>query len=122
MDTLVIIIQIVIALGILNVWLLRFGRDTSWRGGSAENMKEEFEVYGLPTWFMWGVGFFKILFAVLLIVGVWIPSVTLPAAIGMALLMLGAVSMHIKVKDPLKKALPAFSLLVLCVIVIVATV
>lgn len=122
METLVIIIQLVIALGILNVWLLRFRRETSWRGGSAENMKEEFEVYGLPTWFMWGVGFFKILFAVLLIAGVWVPSVTLPAAIGMALLMLGAVSMHIKVQDPLKKALPAFSLLVLCLIVIVATV
>jgi hypothetical protein len=34
--------------------------------------------------------------------------------------MLGAVLMHLKVKDPLKKALPAFSLLVLSVIVILA--
>lgn len=121
MDTLVIVIQIVIALGILNVWLVRFGKETNWRGGSAENLKEEFEAYGLPPWFMWGVGFFKILFAVLLLVGVWLPSVTQPAAIGMALLMLGAVSMHVKVQDPPQKSLPAFSLLVLCLIVIFGT-
>lgn len=44
------IIQLVIALGILNVWLLRFGKTTAWRGGAAKNMKEEFAVYGLPSW------------------------------------------------------------------------
>lgn len=117
MQILVIVIQLIIALGILNVWLLRYRKETDFRGGEAKNLREEFEVYGLPPWFMKVVGFFKILFAVLLIVGIWVPTVTKPAAIGMAVLMLGAVSMHIKVKDPVKKALPAFSLLVLCLIV-----
>ena len=55
----VTIIQIVIALGILNVWLLRFGKPSAWRGGDAQNMVQEFRVYGLPTWSMWmGVPFF----------------------------------------------------------------
>jgi uncharacterized membrane protein YphA (DoxX/SURF4 family) len=116
-DVVVTVIQIFIALGILNVWLLRYGKETAWRGGDAKNMKEEFAVYGLPAWFVGVVRFLKILFAILLILGVWLPSVTLPAAIGMAVLMLGAVSMHVKVKDPLRKSFPAFSLLVLCVIV-----
>ena len=120
METAVNVIQVVIGLGILNVWLLRFGKATAWRGGEAMNMKEEFEVYGLPGWFMKLIGVLKVLFAVSLIAGVWIPELTKPAAIGLGLLMLGAVAMHVKVKDPVKKSLPAFSLLVLCVVVAIA--
>lgn len=114
------IIQVVIALAILNVWLLRYGKDTNYRGGSARSLREEFAVYGLPGWFMGVVGFLKVLFAALLIAGIWLSPVTKPAAAGMAVLMLGAVSMHVKVKDPLKKALPALGMLVLCLIVAVA--
>jgi uncharacterized membrane protein YphA (DoxX/SURF4 family) len=73
--------------------------------GDAKNMKEEFAVYGLPAWSVGVVGFLKILLAALLIAGIWLPAVTKPAAIGMAVLMLGAVSMHIKVKDPLQRSL-----------------
>ncbi len=47
------IAQLIIALGILNVWLLRFNKATSYRGGAAKNMTEEFATYGLPVWFMW---------------------------------------------------------------------
>jgi hypothetical protein len=80
-------------------------------------MKEEFEVYGLPSWFVQVIGFLKLLLAVLLIVGIWFPALTRPAGIVMAVLMLGAVAMHVKVKDPLKKSLPAFTMLVLSLIV-----
>ena len=38
MNTAVLIAQVVIALGIFNVWLLRFGKPTSWRGGTAQNI------------------------------------------------------------------------------------
>jgi uncharacterized membrane protein YphA (DoxX/SURF4 family) len=117
MNTLIIIIQVVIALGIFNVWLLRYGKSSPWRGGNASNMKEEFAVYGLPSWFVGVVGFLKILFAILLIIGIWFPAVTQPAAIGIAVLMLGAMSMHFKVKDPLKKSLPSFTLLILSLVV-----
>lgn len=54
------------------------------------------------------------------ILNVWLPALTRPAAMGMAGLMLGAMSMHLKVRDPLKKSLPAFTLLVLSVIVALA--
>jgi uncharacterized membrane protein YphA (DoxX/SURF4 family) len=121
MDLAVQVIQVVIALGIYNVWLVRFGKSTDWRGGTARNLKEEFAVYGLPGWFMGVVGFLKLLFATLLIAGIWFPAVTRPAAAGLAVLMLGAVAMHMKVKDPLKRSLPAFTMLVLSVIVAVAS-
>lgn len=117
MKSLVIASQLIIALGLLNVWLLRAGRPTAWRGGGAKNMREEFAVYGLPHWFMSFIGFLKIVFAILLIAGLFVPSITKLAATGIVVLMLGAIAMHLKVSDPLKKALPAFSLLVLSLIV-----
>jgi uncharacterized membrane protein YphA (DoxX/SURF4 family) len=117
MDTAILVIQVLIALGIYNVWLVRFGKATEWRGGTAKNLKEEFEVYGLPSWFMGVVGILKLLFATLLLVGIWYGPVVRPAAIGMAVLMLGAISMHFKVGDPLKRSVPAFTMLVLSGIV-----
>jgi len=119
MDSIVLFLQILIALGIFNVWLVRSGKATSWRGGEAKNMKEEFAVYGLPGWFVGFIGFFKLFFAASLIAGIWFPVLTQPAAIGMAILMLGAVSMHFRVKDPPIKSLPAFTMLVLSVLVVV---
>ncbi|NNL48365.1 MAG: DoxX family protein, partial [Acidimicrobiia bacterium] len=44
--------QLGAGLWILNVWLLRFNKETEYRGGSATNMREEFDEYGLPAWFM----------------------------------------------------------------------
>jgi len=120
MQSISLVFQLIIALGILNVWMLRSGKSTTWRGGDAQNMKEEFEVYGLPEWFMRVVGVMKISFATLLIVGVWVPGVTPYAAAGMVALMIGAVGMHIKVKDPIRKSLPAMSLLCLSLFVAVA--
>jgi hypothetical protein len=37
--------QVIIALGIFNVWIVRYGKETSWRGGDAINMQEEFSAY-----------------------------------------------------------------------------
>ena len=39
--------QVVIALGLLNVWLLRAGKATAWRGGQANNMSGE---QGSTSW------------------------------------------------------------------------
>ena len=39
MEWIKIAIQIIIAASIFNVWILRFGKPTSWRGGGAKSMK-----------------------------------------------------------------------------------
>jgi hypothetical protein len=111
-----VIAQIIIAAGIFNVWILRYNKPTSYRGGSATNMREEFAAYGFPFWFMCIIGGLKILLAIALIVGIWIPALVLPAAIGMAVLMIGAVSMHVKVGDAPIKALPATCMLALSIL------
>lgn len=99
--------QIIIAVVLVNVWLVRFHKPTKYRGGSAGNMADEFAVYGLPKWFMYLVGVGKIFIAALMIIGFWVPVVVYPASALLALLMIGAVAMHIKVKDPFIKAVPA---------------
>jgi len=111
------ICQIVIALGIFNVWLVRANKATAYRGGSARSLKEEFETYGLPLWFMEVVRVLKLSCATLLLAGVLFPAVTFYGAIGMAGLMLGAVAMHAKVKDDLKKTAPAAAMLLLSLVV-----
>jgi len=114
MDYFLIALQLVVALGILNVWMLRSGRATPFRGGTANSLREEFAVYGLPFWFMCVVGVLKVSLAVALIAAIWIQSMAQPAAIGMGVLMLGAFVMHLKVKDPIKKALPSITVLAMC--------
>lgn len=110
-------LQLIIALGLLNVWLLRFSKKTDYRGGDASNLIEEFAVYGLPVWFCYLIGFLKISAAFMLLLGLWIPELSLPASLLVIALMLGAVSMHAKVKDPIKKTLPAGAMLLMSVIV-----
>lgn len=111
MQILGLIAQIAIAIGIFNVWVVRYGKPTAYRGGSARNMREEFAAYGLPFEVMCLIGGLKIALAIALIVGIWVPSIVMPAAIGMAVLMLGAIGMHLKVGDPPMKALPAVCML-----------
>jgi len=120
LNTIVSIAQVVVAIAILNVWVIRFGKATNWRGGEATNMSEEFTVYGLPHWFMLTIGFLKISLAALLVAGVWVPELTKPAATGMSLLMVGAIAMHFKVGDAPLKSLPAFIMLSLCAFIALA--
>ncbi len=117
----VYIFQIIIAFGLINVWLVRFNKPTKYRGGGAGNMADEFAAYGLPKWFMYLIGAGKMLIATLMIVGFWVPVVVYPASALLVLLMLGAVSMHIKVKDPFIRTVPALLMLSMAVINVVIT-
>lgn len=107
------ILQIVLGLGLLNVWLVRAGSATAYRGGEARSLKEEFAAYGLPEAVFYVVGALKIGSAIALIAGIWVPGLVVPAAAIIVVLMIGALVMHVKVKDPAMKSLPAFLMLVM---------
>lgn len=112
------LLQVIVGLGLLNVWLVRARSSTAYRGGAAQSLKEEFAVYGLPEWTFYLVGGLKVIAGVLLIVGVWVPGlVRLPAAV-VAVLMVGALAMHAKAKDPVSKYLPALSVLLMSVAIL----
>lgn len=97
------------ALWIYTVWFHRFNKDTGYRGGDATNMREEFEEYGLSENAMYAVGATKVTLASLMLIGLFQPRLVRPASSGLAALMLGAIGMHVKVKDPVKRAMPAMS-------------
>jgi uncharacterized membrane protein YphA (DoxX/SURF4 family) len=107
LNTIASVLQILVGLGLLNVWLLRRQSATAYRGGSAKNLKEEFAAYGLPAPMFYIVGGLKIICGVELLVGLAYPPVVLPAAAVVAVLMVGAVAMHLKVGDPVTKYVPA---------------
>jgi len=42
-----------------------------------------------------------------------VPKLVRPASTGLAMFMVGAIGMHIKVKDPIKRSMPAITVLTL---------
>ncbi len=115
-------LQVAIALGLINVWIVRKGRATKYRGGSAQNMKEEFIAYGLPVWSMYIVGFLKIVIALVMLVVAFLPHFMYPFGLSalalLVVLMSGAVVMHMKVKDSFVKTLPAILMLLMASLVL----
>lgn len=122
MQAAAVVAQLVIGLGIFNVWVLRRRKASAWRAGGATSLSAEFGVYGFPPWFMTCVGALKLLCAALLITGIGLPFLVRPAAIGLAALMVGAIVMHARVGDPPRRSLPAATLLVLCLFVVLTSI
>jgi len=118
MPMLVQFCQVVVALGLLNVWLIRFHKQTDYRGGSAKNMKEEFETYGLPEWLCYLVGGLKVTSSLALLAALKFPDIRTAPAVVISVLMVGALVMHLKVKDSTKKSIPAASVLLMCLVII----
>lgn len=111
MSSITVFLQLVVAFSLLYVWVIRINQKTPYRGSCATSLKNEFAAYGLPLWSFYLIGFIKISSALLLLVGLWIPFLAFLSAFVISLMMIGAICMHIKVRDPVKKSLPALILL-----------
>jgi hypothetical protein len=112
-DYIVIILKLIVSLSILNVWLIQPKKATKWRGGNAKTIIEEFKVYGLSKQFCYFIGFLKVSLALILLASIQFETLTLIGSLGLAMLLLGSIIMHIKVKDELFKSFPAFLFLVM---------
>ncbi|MBS1518564.1 MAG: DoxX family protein [Bacteroidetes bacterium] len=102
MNTLAILSQIIIAVSIFIVWVLRF-----------DNIVKEFKQYKLPDMVRNLVGAAKISLATLLIAGIWYPSLVAVPALVMAFLMICAQWAHFSVRNPFSKHIPSLILLLL---------
>lgn len=120
MSNIVVLLQIVIALGIVNVWIIRRDRATGFRPDGSANIAEEFTRYGLSDTVRRLVGGTKLALAALLLIGIAYPVLAVAAAAGIAVLMAGAVGAHIKVRDPLMKSVPALLMLAMSTVVLIA--
>lgn len=114
--TLNAVLQLIVGVGLLNVWVLRSAKGTAYRGGGAHTLREEFAVYGLPAAAFYFVGAVKIIAGVVMLAGLWWSLPVRSAAVAVIALMVGAIAMHIKIKDPVLKAAPAVLMLMMCIV------
>ncbi len=112
--TLASLLQLIIGTVLLNVWLVRARNSTAYRGGSAQSLEQEFVEYGLPSAMFYVVGALKVIAGVVLLAGLWLNLPVAAATTVVAVLMVGAIAMHIRVKDPVRKSVPAAVMLVMC--------
>ena len=110
------ILSVVVGLTVINVWLFRSNKSTSYRGGNANSLMEEFEVYGLGDYFL-TIGIIKVGLAVLLILSLYYKKLRMFSALGIGLMMLVAIYMHFRVGDELIKSMPASVMLLSCLII-----
>ena len=75
-----------------------------------------FRNLGLPQWFRVVTGFVQLIGVTVLIIGYWYPGAIAWAGIWLGITMLMACLVHIRVKDPIGKTMPAFVFAVLIVI------
>lgn len=99
-------LQAFIASSIFFVWVVRYA-----------NIIQEFKAYGLPDWLRDFVGTLKLTFGLLLVIGIREPLFAILGAAGIAMLMTAAIVIHIRVKNPVFKMIPALSLFVLALLV-----
>ena len=68
---------------------------------------ENFRRFGYPQWFRIVTGSLEVFGGLGLLIGIWLPWLAALASAGLALVMLGAVSTHLRIREPLQKiALP----------------
>lgn len=112
------VLQLLVGLGLLNVWVVRSVKRTAYRGGAAQTLREEFAAYHLPPAAFYVVGALKVVAGVVLLAGLWWPLPVRAAAGVVAALMVGAIVMHVKIKDPVTKSVPAVIMLAMCAVLV----
>jgi len=110
------ILSVVVGLTVINVWLFRSDKSTSYRGGDANSLMEEFVVYGLGDYFL-TIGIIKVGQAVLLLLSVYYKKLRMFSALGIGLMMIVAIYMHFSIGDELIKSMPASIMLLSCLII-----
>lgn len=86
--------------------------------GSEVQRKAFMESYRYPVGLMYFVGAMEILGGLGLLAGYWAPILAALAAAGLGVIMIGAVSTHVRIRDTANHTLPALVLLVLTLVVL----
>ena len=110
-------LQLIIGCSIVFIWVCRTTTPSAYRVGQAKTLSEEFEQAGFSQNMYTIVSVLKPIFAFLLIIGIVYKPFFIPCMTFTTIAMAGALYAHVKVKDDIKKMLPAITLLVFCFIV-----
>ncbi len=99
MSILIIVIQVVLGLLFLVIGSMALV--------GKKELVEAFRHFGYPQWFRVVTGSLEVLGGLGLIIGIWVPWLAALASTGLALVMLGAILTHVRIREPLQKvALP----------------
>ncbi|MGM0884718.1 MAG: DoxX family protein [Bacillota bacterium] len=80
---------------------------------------DSFKLWGMPQWFRVVTGLVEIVGAAALIAGIWQPSWAAAGGLLLGITMVGAIMVHIRMKDNMKTTAPAIVLFLLAVIIFV---
>jgi len=80
---------------------------------------DNFNHWGLPQWFRIVTGLVEVAGAAALVVGYWEPSWAAAGALWLAVTMLVAILVHVRIKDSLKLTFPSIVLFVLPVALLI---
>ena len=110
MENILILSQIVVAFSVLIVWVVRY-----------ENIVVEFEHYQLSALTRNLVGALKISLSTILVLGIWYNELLFFSSLIMAFLMICAQYFHFKFKNPVRKFIPSFLLLLISLFIATAS-
>ncbi|WP_141500641.1 DoxX family protein [Paenibacillus luteus] len=78
---------------------------------------DHFNQWGLPQWFRVVTGLVELIGAAALIVGIWEPSWAAAGSLLLGVTMIGAILVHVRMKDNMKESAASIVLFVLSVVI-----
>tara|TARA_B100001564_G_C20537315_1_gene622654 strand:- start:549 stop:908 length:360 start_codon:yes stop_codon:yes gene_type:complete len=103
------ICKIILSISLFFVWVVRY-----------ENITAEFKGYNYPYWFRDFIGILMLSFSTMIMKNK--NELIILGCLGIIILMLGALWTHYIVQNPLRKTIPAFAVLGLCLIIVYFTI
>ena len=110
-------LQLIIGMSIMFIWIVRTTTASAYRVGNAQTLSQEFAEAGFTEGVYQVMRILKPIFAFLLVIGIVYEPFFIPCMTFTTLAMIGAVYAHVKVRDNIKKMIPAITLLTFCFIV-----
>ena len=108
-SALVTMSKVILSISIFYVWVVRY-----------KNITEEFKGYYYPYWFRDFTGILMLSFSAMIMKNK--TELIILGCLGIIIQMLGALWTHYMVQNPLKKTIPAFAVLGLCLFIIYFTI
>ena len=101
--------KVILSISLFFVWVVRY-----------KNIKEEFKGYNYPYWFRDFTGILMLSFSAMIMNDE--TELIILGCSGIIIQMLGALWTHYMVQNPLRKTIPAFAVLGLCLFIVFFTI
>ena len=101
--------KVILSISLFYVWVVRY-----------KNITKEFKGYNYPLWFRDFTGILMLSFSAMIIKNE--TELIILGCLGIIIQMLGALWTHYMVQNPLRKTIPAFAVLGLCLFILYFTI